>query len=200
MKTQPSMNDYDLRKSLWLPETVARNGGEKILSLGEDKIMMVIPPNSYNGLVIRLKGLGSLNGFIWRDFKCHRERGNLLVKLCVFRDHIMPHYGSFDMLDTDDMVLEGWVYRKIDQVIDRMGKISFLVQPLQAEAIADLYSEHGWRAIFDALVKHLQIAHFQIEVVTSNSLQSPGNCQQSVYTGNDNLVKSKYDSSAKSRF
>jgi hypothetical protein len=200
VKAQPSMNDNDLRKSLWLPETVARNGGEKILSSGEDKIIMVIPPKSYNGLVIRLKGLGSVKGFIWRDFKFHQERGNLLVKLCVYPDHIMPQYGSFDMLDTDDMFSEGWVYRKIDQVIDRMGKISFLVQPLQAEAIADLFNEHGWRAIFDALVNHMQIAHFQIEVVTSNSLQSPGNCQQSSYTGKDHLVKSKYKISIDEQF
>ena len=53
----------DVRKSLWLSETSARNGAEKKLFTGEKKITVVIPQRSYHGLTIRLKGLGGWPSF-----------------------------------------------------------------------------------------------------------------------------------------
>ncbi len=49
-------------------------------------------------------------------------------------------YGSFDALTTEEMALEGRVYRRMDQVIRRMGKHAFLGDPIGADAVADLFS------------------------------------------------------------
>ena len=172
--------DYgeDIRKSLWLSETSARKGADKKLFLGEKTITMVVPPNSYHGLTIRLKGFGKELGFNWRAPLLRRKRGNALVKLLVYPDAITPKYGSFEMLSTEDMALEGWVYRKFDEVINKLGKSSFPTHPIQASVTADLFNEGGWTSIFYALVRHLNLAHLIIEITTSASISLPGCCEK----------------------
>ena len=137
----------DITKSLWLSETSARNGAEALLALDEKKIMVVVPPKSHDGLTIRLKGLGGKPGFNWRAPFLRRKNGHLLVKLCVYPDHITPNYGAFETLTTDDMALEGWVYRKLDEVTHKMGRASFLINPLQADTIASAFNQLGWRGV-----------------------------------------------------
>ena len=56
------------------------------------------------------------------------------------------------------MVLEGWVYCKIDEVIGKMGKSAFPADTIGAEVVADLFNEGDWTRIFDALVCHLSLA------------------------------------------
>lgn len=172
--------DYgkDIRKSLWLSETSARKGADKKLFLGEKTITMVVPPNSYHGLTIRLKGVGKELDFNWRAPLLRRKRGNALVKLFVYPDAITPKYGSFEMLSTEDMALEGWVYRKFDEVIGKLGQSALPMHPFTAGAIADLYNEGGWTRIFYALVNHLKLAHLIIELTSSASLSSPGVCER----------------------
>ena len=133
----------DIQKELWLSETAARTGAYKKLSVEEKRIEITIPPNSRNDLVIRLKGLGKESDFSWRAPFHQRKRGNLLVKMCVYLDHIAPKYGSFETLTTDDMAMEGWVYRTKDEIIRKMGELSFNVDPLKADAVADMYNEFG---------------------------------------------------------
>ena len=182
----------DIRKSLWLSETSARNGANKILRFDGKKIRIVIPEKSYNGLVIRLRGLGRKPGFRRRAPFLHRKRGNLLVKLFVYPDSITPKYGSFDMLATDDMALEGWVYRKIDEITHKIDKPSFLVNPIQADAVADLFNECGWRGIFHALVGHLKLTRLNITLTESDSISLPGNCQRTVTLQNGTPVACNY--------
>jgi hypothetical protein len=182
----------DVRKNLWLSETTARNGGDKRLLLDEKKITMVIPPKSYNGLTIRLKGLGSESSHTWHAPVLHRKRGNLFVKLFVYPDNITPNYGSFEALSTDDMFLEGWVYRKIDEVILKMGKSSFLINPIQAGTVADLFNERGWRGIFDALVDHLKLANLNIGITKSNFISLPGSCEKTANFQDNTFVAYKY--------
>ena len=76
----------DIRRDLWLSETSARNGVKKILLLDDKKIQIVIPRNSYQGLVIRLKGLGGRPDFNWLSPFLRRQKGHLLVKLSVYPD------------------------------------------------------------------------------------------------------------------
>jgi hypothetical protein len=182
----------DVRKSLWLSQTSARNGANKILRFEEKKIRIVIPERSYNGLVIRLRGLGRKPKFNWRAPFLDRKRGNLLVKLFVYPDNIAPKYGSFDMLATDDMALEGWVYRKIDEISHKIGKSSFLVNPIQADTVADLFNECGWRGIFHALVDHLKLTHLNITLTKSDSISLPGSCQRTVTSQNGTPVACNY--------
>jgi hypothetical protein len=182
----------DIRKSLWISETSARNGTDKILLLNEKKITIVIPPKTYNGLTIRLKGLGRELDFNLRAPFLHRIRGNLLVKLFVYPDHIAPNYGSFDMLNTEDMALEGWVYQKIDQVIQKIGESSFSVNPIQANTIADLFNERGWRGIFHALVSQLKLTHLNIQLTNSDSISIPGSCERTVTYQDNTPVKYNY--------
>jgi len=120
----------DVNKSLWLSETSAIRGADKRLMIDGRAITMAIPPNSYNGLTIRLKALGKEGGFDPQAPTLRsKKRGNALVKLIVYPDSITPNYGSFETLSTDNMALEGWVYRKIDEVISKVGKTFFLVKP-----------------------------------------------------------------------
>jgi len=182
----------DIYKNLWLSETSARNGTDKTLRLDEKKITVVIPPNSHDGLTIRLKGLGRELDFSWRAPFLHRKRGNLLVKLFVFPDSISPKYGSFEMLGTEDMALEGWVYQKVDEVIRKIGNSSFPAAPIQAGAVADQFNEHGWRGVFRALVGHLKLTHVNIELAKSDPNSLPGKCQRTITYQNSTPVACKY--------
>jgi hypothetical protein len=182
----------DIRTSLWVSESSARNGADKLLFLDEKTITMVIPPKSYDGLTIRLKGQGEKMDFTWRAPFLDRKRGNVLVRLFVYPDKIMPRYGSFDLLSTEDMALEGWVYQKIDEVIRKLGKPSFPASPIQVDAVVDVFNERGWRGIYHALVDHLKLAHLKIELTKSKTISLPGSCQRIVTYQPNTPLKNNY--------
>ena len=183
----------DTRTNLWLSETSARNGTEKTLLLDGRPITMVIPPKSHNGLTIRLKDLGRAASFSPRAPALdEKKKGNALVKLCVYPDNITPKYGSFEALSTEDMALEGWVYRKFDEVIRKLGKSSFPDQPVLADEIAGLFNECGWRSIFNALVEDFDLKQLEIELATSASNSLPGCCERIVAFHNATGVGYKY--------
>ncbi len=191
----------DIRKSLWLSETSARNGTDKVLRIDkEKKIRILIPEKSRDGLVLRLRGLGQKPAFRWGRPFLHRKRGNLLVKLCVYPDDITPAYGSFENLSTDEMALEGWVYRKIDEISYKMGESSFVLNPIRADTVADLFNEYGWRGIFDALVGHLKLTHLRITLKTSDSSALPGECQKTTTFRNLTPEASSYVVTINSKF
>ena len=139
---------------------------------------MVIPPRSRDGLIIRLRGLGARAIFNLRAPFRNRRSGDLLLKLFVYPDNITPSYVSFEMLSTDDMALEGWVYQKIDEVIHKIGNSAFLVKPVRADEIADLFNEQGSIGVFRALVRHLKLTHLDIELTESSDICLPGSCQR----------------------
>jgi hypothetical protein len=183
----------DVNRNLWLSETSARNGANKRLLLDGKAITMVIPPKSYTGLTIRLVGFGREGNFYSRAPALRsKKRGNALVKLFVFPDSITPNYGSFEALSTDNMALEGWVYRKIDKVIGKVGRSFFPVKPISADTVADLLNEWGWRSIFQALVDHLNLADFNIELANSNSISRPGICERTAIVQNNTPIGYKY--------
>jgi hypothetical protein len=190
----------DIRKDLWLSETSARTGANKILRVGEKKIQISIPPNSKNGLIIRLKGIGREPRFQWRSPLLHRKRGNLLAKLFVYPDSISPKYGSFETLTTNDMAMEGWVYRTKDEIISKIGESSLSADPIKADAVVDLFNEHGWMAIFYALVHHLKLDNLDLQVEKSDSISLPGSCQKITTLQNNNPVASKYVITIKDQF
>jgi hypothetical protein len=182
----------DTRKVLWLSETSARNGANKKLFTGEKKIKMVIPKNSYDGLTIRLRGLGRGPSISQRAPVLDQEkRGDLLVKLSVYPDRITPKYGSFGDLSTEHMALEGWVYRKYDEVIQKLGRSSLPIEPIQTNTIADLFNERGWRSIFCALVDHLRLTS-RIDLSKSASISRPGSCERTVTSHSDGVTRCHY--------
>jgi hypothetical protein len=191
----------DVRKALWLSETSARNGAKKGLFTGEKSITMAIPKNSPDGLTIRLRGLGTGPSTGPCAPALEREkRGNLLVKLSVYPDRITPRYGSFEALSTEQLALEGWVYRKYDEVIRKLGKSPFPVDPIQACAIADLFNEAGWTSIFDALVDHLKLTNLTIGLSKSASISLPGSCERIAAVENNRLTGYNYRITIKEQF
>jgi hypothetical protein len=182
----------DVWKSLWLSEQSAINGDKKIILLADKKIQLVIPKNSYHGLVIRLKGLGGKAEIKLRDPALVLHRGDLLVKLFVYPTTIVPVYGSFDLLDTDEMALEGWVYRKIDEIRDKVGRKAFQANPITADKIADLFNSCGWTAIYDALVDYLGISRGNISLLPADKMDRPGSCQRAATVQNGTIIGSTY--------
>lgn len=190
----------DISRELWLPESSARDGTDRLVRLGDKTIQMAIPPGSRHGLVVRLRGLGKLQDFTWRAPFLRRRRGNLLVKLSLYPDDIVPRYGSLDTLATDDMVLEGWVYNKIDEVARKVGSAATSVKPLRAQRIADVFNEDGWPGLYRALVGHLKLAACNIPVTESVSMPLPGSCERTATVGDNAPVSYSYRLTINSRF
>lgn len=168
----------DVRGRLWISETAATQGAERILAWDDRRIRMVVPSGSYDGLTIRLKGLGREFPFQWGAPLLRRRRGDLLVKLVVYPDEIAPRYGAFGALSTDNMALEGWVYRKFDELQRKMGESSFAVKPVRADAVANLFNQGGWLRIGHVLIRHLGLGHLKIDFAESDSIARPGECQR----------------------
>jgi hypothetical protein len=183
----------DVRTSLWLSETFAKYGAQMKLFTGEKKIVMTIPPNSYNGLTIRLKGLGKGPSIDHRAPTLpKKKRGNLLVKLYVYTDSIKPSYKPFYTLSTENMALEGWVYLKYDEVIDKLGKSSIPDHPIPVSVFADLFNTGGWMSIVNVLVNHLKLGHIKIDFAISDSISNPGSCTRTPVVQNNEVVGYKY--------
>jgi hypothetical protein len=161
---------------------------------------MVIPPRSYDGRQIRLRGLGHEPDFTGRAPDINLKRGNLLVKLIVFPDRVAPRYGSFDVLSTDDMILEGWVYRKLDEVIDKLGESMFDVEPVRGEVVADIYNLNAWHGIFAYLRRHLKLNHVAVQLKTSASISLPGSCERTVVRQEDGSYERRYVVTVKEQF
>lgn len=166
----------NVETSLWLSASSAREGTNKKLAVMQKNINISIPKNSHDGLTLKLKGLGKTPNSRWNESSVHENRGNHLVKLRTFPDHIKPRYQSFSSLDTDAMALEGWVYQKIDEINFKMGKSTFKKPPIKADAIADMFNECGWKEIFTCLINHLDLRDLYITLDTSNPNSVPGSC------------------------
>lgn len=178
----------DIEKDLWLSETSARLGADKKLIVESEKLTLIVPPRSHHGLSIRVKGHGAESLYTRNAPIPKRKRGNLFVKLFVYQDNVTPQYGSFDSLSTEDMALEGWVYRKIDEAFKKVGKSDFRAPPVRAEQIADLFNEQGWKGIYQTLIRHLNLTGLRINVGTSPSIPEPGRCERTVSLHNNTPI------------
>ncbi len=182
----------DIHKDIWLSDTSARNGIEKRLLLDGKAISMKIPPGSHDGLIIRLKGCGREGSFSPNAPVLYsKRRGDALVKLKVFPEKITPNYGSFAYLSTENMVLEGWVYRNFDEVSRKLDS-SFPADGVQATKIADLFNEWGWYKIFATLVKHLKLSRLYIVVSSSWDITAPGMCEETTIVDNNIYAGKNY--------
>jgi hypothetical protein len=182
----------DVCENLWVSDFDARYGAEKRLYANNANIIVLVPPNSYHGLTLRLKGLGNRPGFFRNvEFK-NLKRGNLFVKLMVYPEIIQPKYGSFESLTTDDMVQEGWIYRKIDELIEKVGHSSFPDIPIGAGRVADEFNISSWRGVFWSLKDHLQLEDFDIQIKTSNQMSASGLCQYIGVVEKDGLQQKSY--------
>lgn len=168
----------DVGGILWLSDTCARKGAEKVLKLQDRKMMLVIPPHCSDNSTLRFKGFGTKMDFTWRAPFLNRNSGNVLLKLCIFPEFIASNYGTFDALSTESMALEGWVYRTIDQLSKTVGMSFFNVDPIPAERIADNYNENGWIGIFDQLVEHFRLSRVDLQVTPSDLKSKPGSCMR----------------------
>lgn len=178
----------DTHKNLWISETRARSGTKKLIRIGERKIRITIPPYSYSGLTIRLKGLGKAPKLSRKVSATKKIRGNLMVKLYTFPDQITPSYGTFDNLATSEMYLEGWVYRKYDEAIQKIGYKSLPSCQLEAERVADIFNQHGWRGVFQALLDHVDLKDVIILLDKSNTISRPGGCKRTQTTSSNNAA------------
>lgn len=154
---------------------------------------MVIPSKCYHGLTISLKGYGRESKYSQLvPISLQKKRGDLLVKLLSYPDSITPQYCSFEYLSTENMALEGWVYRKFDDVIQKMGMSSFPVHPIKADEIANLFNGWSWTSIFHALVRHLELEHLNLRLEKSDSILLPGSCERTVTHQGNTPVASNY--------
>ncbi len=173
----------DAEIGVWISERAAREGAQVKLHTGDKMIEMTVPPNSREGLKIRLKGLGKGPARDYRaPYTSFIKRGNLLVRLYLYPDRVAPRYGSFDHLSTENMALEGWVYLKFDEVMGKLDPSVFPDRPIPADKVAELYNTGGLRYIFPALRKHFGLNQFDIRYTVSDSIVQPGACKRTTET------------------
>jgi len=191
----------DVRKDLWLSETSARNGADKRLYTGEKTITMVVPPRSNNGLTIRLRGFGRGPGFSpYAPALRQGKKGNLLVRLFIYPDNVVPKYGSFENLSTENMALGGWVYQKYGEIINVLNKTHLPQKAIRAETITDIFNEWGWMKILHVFVDHLGLADLDISLVSSVAISTPGVCKKIPVIKDNKLVGYKYEVTIKKDF
>lgn len=172
----------DLESQLWLSRGQARLGCEKSLRHGRRTVLVSVPRDSSDGQVLRVRGLGKKLPYAWGLPFFFRKRGDLLIKLKAFVDDISPAYRSCDVLRTEELALEGWVYRRIDQVVEKLGNGPLSIQPLTAVRAADLFNQGGWREVAKGLVNHLGLGTVPVAFGATPSLPVPGRCQKTVMT------------------
>ena len=192
---------WNVEKKLWISESFARSGGEKEIFNGEKIITLIVPKNSSSGTIIRFKNYGTGPDRPSGSPKLDVEnRGNLMVRLLVYPDGITPKYGSFESLSTDEMFLEGWVYRKFDEIMKQLEGASLPAPGIPACIIADLFNSGGVRNIYKTLVDYLQLTHLKIRLGISNSMSLPGICERHSITQGEKLTGFWYKITIKEQF
>jgi hypothetical protein len=167
----------DANAILWLSESSARNGTTKKLSFMRRTIEVVVPKGSSDGSIITIEGQGKEAEFPESISCSNRERGDLFLTLRTYLDYIYLRCKPFDSLDTEEMAFEGWVYRKIDEIVSRIGPSILGVQPVIADTIADTFNESGLKGVFSYLKSHFQLSNRDITLEVSDSISRPGKCE-----------------------
>jgi hypothetical protein len=162
---------------LWISERQALAGGATKITVLSNTIRVNVPPTLVNGTTIRVRGQGKISayevGMPLRD----RPRGDLLLSLNVFADKVYPMHRPVDHLSAEDLHLESWLYRRIDEITPRLGQKLNSIPHFTAERAADLYNDQGWLGIASAMVPHLGIPPRKISFDTTINLPVPGQCQ-----------------------
>jgi hypothetical protein len=175
--------------ALWISEEQARRGTDQTLRHHWHSIPMQVPPGAVAGQELRLAGLGRKLPFRWGMRWFSRSIGDLVVKLNTFPDRVTPSYRSWESLTTADLALEGWVYRRVDLVLEKMRHFRLDRVPMSALQLAEAFNQGGWRKVATLFIEHLELRSAPITFVTSPSLAVPGQCQRSIQTRNGAPVR-----------
>ena len=191
----------DVKAVLWLSESQAAHGCQRGLLVGRRLFTITVPPGSREGQVARVAGAGRKTPFAWGLPLFGRRRGDICATLRVFPNTIKPIYGVVESMSDEDLVLESWVYRRIDLVMQEFGPEAFRLPPMTAEDIASLFNEGGWRALAKTLVARLTLEAARLAFASSASLPVPGQCRRSVEKDSSGRVlRCRYEISIRSEF
>jgi hypothetical protein len=170
----------DVNTTLWLSEDSAWKGTHRTLWTSNGIIQVIIPKGSKNNSLITMKGFGDPPKFGAGVYFDNAKRGDLFIRLRTYQDSIEPRYGSFGSLSTEAMGVEGWVYKKIDEIISKLGTSILNYEPITADEIAEVYNETGWHGIFTHLRNRLNLTDIKIEIVPTGKLTRPGECHMNL--------------------
>ena len=173
----------NLEAALWLTQSQASTGAQKRLRLRKKTLTVQVPPSSVDGQVLRLQGMGQKSRYRFGLLLFGRKRGELWVTLHVFPDRVFPNYRSADQLEVEELALEGWIYRRSDEIMRILPKSPLTVPPFTATKVCDIFGENGWEAVGWALVEHLGLESEPIFFWSSNSQSVPGHCETKITNG-----------------
>lgn len=183
---------------LWLAESEAAGGCQKILQFGRECLSVTVPPGSRDGQVVRA---GRKTAFKQGLPLSGRNRGDLYAKLRVFPETIKPVYGAVEGMSIEELAIEGWVYRRIDLVLGKINSEAFRVPPMTAKEAATLFNERGWLVLARAVVARLGLGTAAIEITSSANLPVPGQCRRSVQKNSwGRILSCRYAISIRSDF
>ena len=166
----------NISHDLWISEEAAKKGVDKKLLLKTGtKITVKVPPNSVNGSEILMEKYTESILHTLKDPYVQRHIGDIKIQLFVFPNYIQPRDVSFNNLTTEEMALEGWVYRKLDEIYNKLGKKYFPDVSTKAWEMADLFNEYGWKEIFNELCRRLNLT-CSINAYESSTIKMPGIC------------------------
>jgi len=175
----------DRHETLWISETDARTGCQKelgyLVGFWNDvrRVQVKVPILSSEGSVVRLRNRGYKTKFRWGMPIFNRPCGDLIVKLRIFPDTVKAYYRDVNMLKTEDLALEGWVYRQKDEILKNLGN-PVSRPPVNASEMADIFNSGGWRANAKFLVNYLGVRHFSIKFNAVENLAFPGQYQKRI--------------------
>lgn len=167
----------DVNADLWLSQTEARNGCEKILLCNKRKISIPVLSNSRDFAIIRVANGGERLSYRWGAPIFGRKRGHAVVRLRVFEERIIPTYQNADNLTTENLALEGWIYRRSDEVLQKLHNRPHSLLPFTALEAANVFNGAGPRGIWFALLRRFGLESVLVQFKADPQLGTPGECQ-----------------------
>ena len=178
---------------LWLSESEASAGCDKMLGYrkgpwGKPKqVRISVPILSTDGSVVRLRRGGEKSRFCWGMPLFNRPRGDLIIKLRVFPANVTAYYRDVHALSTENLFLEGWVFRKRDHIMKTLHSSRLPQSAPGCSFIADKFNSGGWRYVAGALADHLSIRHLPLKFDAVDDLPYPGQYQKRITVRSNGL-------------
>jgi hypothetical protein len=128
-----------------------------------------------------------------------RTKGDLVVKVRVFPATVTPRFRPVEALSTEDMALEGWVYRQRDELKQILGEFSR--PPLTATEVADKFNLGGWRSVAKLVLDYVEArGRWSIKFEEVEQLPDLGQCQKYVNTVNGATTSNSFVIRIRSEF
>ena len=176
----------DVEADLWLSQNQASQGCEKEFLSSAQIISVPVPCVSRHDDVVRVKQRGKRLPYQWGLPIFGRRRGDLRLRLRVFQDTVVPNYREANRLSTNDLAIEGWIYRHYDEALEKLGNRPHELAPFTALDAANRFNRSGWRGIADALIERFGLVFSSVKIKSATSLPAPGQCQTEVTTSATN--------------